>query len=130
MTLEELLSSKGYWLAELQIQLFNELKNYMETHNLNRTQLAEHLGVTKGYVTQVLNGDFDHRLSKLIELSLAIGKVPVLQFKNLDQVIREDKMKQQVTATSFIPKPKTVNWTMPNFEGISNHIPTTTISLR
>ena len=48
----------------------------METNKKNRTQLAEHLGVTKGYVTQLLNGDYDHKLSKLVELSLKCGYVP------------------------------------------------------
>lgn len=91
MTREELLKSEEYWLTNMQTDLFNELHKYMETHQLNRTQLAAHLGVSKGYVTQVLGGDFDHRLSKLIELSLAIGKVPVLQFKNLDEVLLQDK---------------------------------------
>lgn len=91
MTREELLKSEEYWLTSMQTDLFNELHNYMETHHLNRTQLAAHLGVSKGYVTQVLSGDFDHRLSKLIELSLAIGKVPVLQFKNLEEILLQDK---------------------------------------
>ncbi len=91
MTREELLQSEEYWLTSIQTDLFNELHSYMETHNLNRTQLAAHLGVSKGYVTQVLSGDFDHRLSKLIELSLAIGKVPVLQFKNLAEVLQKEK---------------------------------------
>jgi transcriptional regulator with XRE-family HTH domain len=91
MTREELLKSEEYWLTSMQTDLFNELYNYMKTHNLNRTQLAEHLGVSKGYVTQVLSGDFDHRLSKLIELSLAIGKVPVLQFKDLDSILLQEK---------------------------------------
>ena len=91
MTREELLKSEEYWLTSMQTDLFNELHKYMEMHNLNRTQLAAHLGVSKGYVTQVLSGDFDHRLSKLIELSLAIGKVPVLQFKDLDEVLSQEK---------------------------------------
>ncbi len=42
----------------------------MQKENLTRTKLAEKLHVTKGYVTQVLNGNFDHKLSKLIELAL------------------------------------------------------------
>ena len=46
----------------------------MKDKKLNRSQLAKKLGVTKGYITQVLNGDFDHRISKLVDLSLAINK--------------------------------------------------------
>jgi len=45
------------------------------------------LGVTKGYVSQILNGDFNHRLSTLVDLSLAMGKAPVIQFTDLDKII-------------------------------------------
>ena len=41
----------------------------------NKSQLAEYLGVSKGYVSQLLNGDYDHRMSKFFELALAFGMV-------------------------------------------------------
>lgn len=68
----------------------------MKDNGMTRTQFAEKLGVTKGYVTQVLNGDFDHKLSKLVDLSLAIGLVPTMTFKPLEQVLEEDR---QATTT-------------------------------
>ena len=42
---------------------------------MNKTQLAEYLGCSKEYVTQLLSGDCDHKINKLIELSLIIGKI-------------------------------------------------------
>ena len=90
ITRQELLSSKEYWLATIQLDLYAQLEEYMKSNNITRTQLAEKLGVTKGYVTQVLNGDFDHKISKLVELSLVIGLVPVVAFKPLEQVLEED----------------------------------------
>ena len=54
------------------------------------TQLAQHLGVSKGYVSQILNGDYDHRLSKFMELSLAFGYVPRIEFIPIEQVLEED----------------------------------------
>lgn len=53
---------------------------------MNKAQLAEHLGCSRGYVTQLLNGDFDHKISKLVELSLAIGMAPSVSFKELGHV--------------------------------------------
>ena len=41
----------------------------------NTSELAEYLGVSKGYVSQLLNGDYDYRMSKFIELALAFGMV-------------------------------------------------------
>ncbi|WP_321332018.1 helix-turn-helix transcriptional regulator [uncultured Bacteroides sp.] len=92
MKREELISSKEYWLAKIQIDLFNEVNHFMEKNGLNRTQLADILGVSKGYVSQIMNGDSDHRLSKLVELSLAIGLVPNISFEELDKVVNKDAM--------------------------------------
>ena len=80
MKREELISSKEYWLTKIQLDLFSMIETYRKENNLNRTQLANKLGVTKGYITQILNGDFDHRVSKLVELAIFFGKVPVINF--------------------------------------------------
>lgn len=58
---------------------------------MKKSQLAEHLGCTKGYVTQLLNGDFDHKLSKFVELSLAINKIPEITFSDVDEYIVSDR---------------------------------------
>jgi len=91
MTREELIQSKEYWMAKLQIDLFNEVESYMKKNGLNRVQFAEKLGVSKGYVSQILNGDADHRLSKFVELSLSIGLVPTLSFEDIDTLIEREK---------------------------------------
>lgn len=90
LTRDELLKSKEYWLANIQNQLFNHIEDYMKKEGLNRSSLADQLGVTKGYVSQVLNGDFDHRLSKYIDLLIATNVVPVINFENLNEVIKKD----------------------------------------
>ena len=62
----------------------------MKETGKNRKELAEHLGVTKSYVTQLLNGDFDHRLSKFVELSLAFGYVPKIDLIPKDEFVAWD----------------------------------------
>jgi len=66
MKRSDLIKSREYWIAEIQLQLFNLIENYRTKYNLTKTQIAEKLGVTKGYITQILNGDFDHKMSKLL----------------------------------------------------------------
>jgi transcriptional regulator with XRE-family HTH domain len=91
MTREELLSSPEYWKAQIQNSLFQVIEDYIKEKNINKTQLATELGVTKGYVTQILNGDFDHKVSKLVELSLKCQKAPVIHFCDLKEYIVNDK---------------------------------------
>lgn len=90
MSRKEILSSPEYWTAKAQIDLYNCAENFMEINNLNRSKLAAHLGVSKGYVSQLLNGDYDHKLSKLIELAIAFGYVPEITFRPIEEVITED----------------------------------------
>lgn len=90
MKREELINSKEYWLAKLQIDLFNKVEAYMKANKLNRTQFAEKLGVSKGYVSQILNGDADHRMSKFIELTLSIGLYPNLSFEKVEDLLHRD----------------------------------------
>lgn len=91
MTREELIKNPAYWTASLQAELYRQIAAFMEARHMNKTQLAEYLGCTKGYVTQLLNGDFDHKLSKFVELSLAINKIPEISFTDVDEYILSDK---------------------------------------
>lgn len=91
MTRNELIKSKEYWMAQIQLNLFEMIEDYRKRNNLTKTQLSAELGVTKSYVTQILNGDFDHKISKLIELAIAFGKVPVLQFTDIEKYVENNK---------------------------------------
>ena len=105
MARENVLRSSGYWITKIQIALYNCAYRFMKESNKNRTQLAEHLGVTKGYVTQLLNGDYDHKLSKLVDLSLAFGYVPQIDFIPIEEYCEIDKiqnLRKQQTYESVI----------------------------
>lgn len=91
MKRNELLKSKEYWISKIQIGLFNALKNYSLNKGLNRTELAKEMGVSKGYISQILNGDFDHKISKMVEMSLFAGVVPNIYFEPIDQYIKDEK---------------------------------------
>lgn len=92
MKREDLLKSREYWIVQIQNNLFAILDAYMKKNDLSRTKLAEQLNVTKGYITQILSGDFDHKISKLVDLALASGKVPILNFVDLEQYIKNDEL--------------------------------------
>lgn len=85
MTHEELTCTPEYHTTRIQIELYNKVEQYIKDNNLNRSEFAKRLGVSKGYVSQVLNGDYDHRLSKLVELALFIGYKPRVIFEPIEQ---------------------------------------------
>ncbi len=80
---EELLSSKEYWMVKMQSDLIHEMESFMEANGMNRSQLADYLGYSRGYITQLMSGSFDSKISKIVELSLAIGLKPELHFSPL-----------------------------------------------
>lgn len=95
MKREDLLKSKEYWITKIQLDLFEMIENYLKVNNLSKKQLADKLGVSKSYITQILNGNFDHKISKLVELSLAFEKVPLLEYKNISNYITNETLEVQ-----------------------------------
>jgi transcriptional regulator with XRE-family HTH domain len=104
----DLIKSREYWIAEMQLKLFSVIETYQKENNLSRTQIAEKLGVTKGYISQILNGDFDHKISKLVDLSLAFNKVPLLNFIDLENYVANDA---KDLTYDLIPMPRPRNIT-------------------
>ena len=86
-----MITTPEYWTTNAQIDLYNCAEAYMEQSGKNRQQLAEHLGVSKSYVTQLLRGDYDHRLSNFIKLALSFGYVPKIDFIPIEDYVRQDK---------------------------------------
>lgn len=93
MTREDIIKTPGYWMAKVQMDINECAEEFMEQNNLTRSQLAKHLGVSKGYVSQLLNGEYDHRLSKLIDLALAFGYIPKIEFEPIQNMIFREQIK-------------------------------------
>lgn len=91
LTREDLLKDPDYWFEGEQNELFRQVSEYMERENINQTELAKRLKVSKGYISQILNGNFNYTLKKHIELCLSIGLVPKISYKSIVDVIKEDK---------------------------------------
>lgn len=107
MTREELLRSSEYWTTKIQLELYAHIEAYMRENNINRTELAKRLGVSKGYITQILNGDYDHRLSKLVEMSLKINYIPHILYEPFETVIANNgsyNIKSEVRCYDFSEK--------------------------
>jgi transcriptional regulator with XRE-family HTH domain len=83
----ELVRTPEYWFETIQNEIFRQVAAYLKDNNMTQNQLAVQLGVTKGYVSQIMKGEFNYTLKKLIELSLAVGKAPVINFMPLAEII-------------------------------------------
>jgi len=94
ITRDELLASEEYLLGNIQFELYHDIQNYLDSNDMSQTDFAKELNVTKGYVSQILNGDFDHKLSKLISLYKTIGiAVTGLHKVEMNAYLEADKIK-------------------------------------
>lgn len=90
LTRKKLLKSNVFWLEYMRNQIFREVQNYLSTTRTSRKELADNLGYSRGYISQILNGNSNLSFEKLTELSVAIGKAPYLYLKDLEDVIHLD----------------------------------------
>ena len=65
----------------------------METHNMKRKDLAKHLGISKGRVSQIINdGEINFRLEKIIEISLKLGMVPHFNLEDKNEFLAKEEV--------------------------------------
>ena len=92
LTREDLIKSPEFWIENIRTELFNMVNDYMDNNHMSRKELADKLGVSKGYISQLLNGDSDHRISSLAALATNLGMAPYLYLKDMEKVLEADKI--------------------------------------
>lgn len=100
---EDLLKQPNYLLSKYQIEIFRQLDAYRRTNNLTQKALAKKLGVSTSYVNQVLKGKFNFTLKKLIELGVAIGRIPSIEFLSAADYWSRQEVKRQSMIIAQIP---------------------------
>ena len=90
MKRESLLRSKEYAVSQIQLTLLNLIAKYKKNKNLKDYQLADELGVSKGYVSQILHTTFDHKISKVVDLAFACNVMPLIYFVDMDKFVKDD----------------------------------------
>ncbi len=110
MTREDILNTPAYWTQLIQLQLHDCVHSYIEEMDMTQAAFAEKIGVSKGYISQILNGNYDHKLSKLVELALACDCVPAFSFQPRQRA-------RQVIESVYQGESR---WTPVNYSHVSN----------
>ena len=88
--IKRILNEPSYWIESINGYLYDSIVRYMESNDTNRTELAKHLGISKGRVSQILNdGEINFSIEKLIEISLKVDKYPLFELKDIGSYINE-----------------------------------------
>ena len=71
-----------YQQEYLIMQVTERICELMEEKGVSRTNLADRLGTSKGYITQLLDGRANMTLRKLADVCMALGVAAELQTQN------------------------------------------------
>ena len=91
ITREHLLRNERFWIETIQNKIYNDLASYIKTEKISQKEIAKRLGVSKGRISQILNGsNLNFRLDTLVKICLAINKVPNFKFEDIKSFIESD----------------------------------------
>ena len=100
---EALIKTPEYWMENIQNEIFRQVNELMEKENINKTQLAEKLQCSKGYVSQILSGDYNFSIRKLVELSLAVDSAPIIDLEKIEHYIaKEESRLERISKTGTV----------------------------
>ena len=91
ITREHLLRNERFWIETIQNRIYNDLASYIKTEKISQKKIAKILGVSKGRISQILNGaNLNFRIDTLVKICLAINKVPNFKFEDIKSFIELD----------------------------------------
>lgn len=99
---KEIIKSPSYWLEKTQNEFYRQFISYMAENRKNQNDMAKLLKVTKGYVSQILNGNFNPTLKKLIELSIVINKIPKIEWQSFDEYMFNSSIENETIQKQFL----------------------------
>lgn len=79
MDRKDLIRSKEYWLSDIQIKLYNLVKNYIEKNKLTEKEAAKRLDLYDSQLESLLKGEYNGSLSSIINILLKTGFVPIFE---------------------------------------------------
>ena len=89
---ERILESPVYWVEGVNGMLYDAIVSYMEKHQMKQIDLAKHLGISPGRVSQILNdGNINFSLEKIIEIALKLDKIPSFLFEDKATYLKRER---------------------------------------
>ena len=85
MTRKEFITSPTYWLTQMQIDIFREIKTYQAVNNMNDEDLSDFLNISTYRLKQITSGDCNLNMEELCEIMVRIDVAPKLNLMKIDE---------------------------------------------
>lgn len=90
-------------LKVFQMKLTEEILTELEKRNLNRSDLAKILNVSRSYISQLLNGKINLRSDTYFKLCFEIGLIPKINYSRMEDLGFEKWKTCEVTEELIMP---------------------------
>lgn len=98
----KILNQPSYWVEGINSFLYTAIIEYMEINDMNRTDLAAYLGLSKGRISQILNdGEINFSIEKVVQIALKVDKFPIFEFKDKTAYLRNSNSEKRDKKTSI-----------------------------
>jgi transcriptional regulator with XRE-family HTH domain len=88
---DRILNQPSYWIENVNALLYNAIVDYMEKHEMKQKDLAKHLNISTGRVSQILNdGDINFSLEKVIQIALKVGMYPFFKLEKKSSLLEKE----------------------------------------
>lgn len=100
-------------LKVFQMELTEQILEELEKRNLSRSDLAAVLGVSRSYISQLLNGRVNLRSDTYFRLCFEIGLIPTINYSRIDDLLFDRpkicEMKEELSTSSKSIETKTMS---------------------
>lgn len=89
---EQILENPVYWVEGINGMLYDAIVTYMEKHQMKQKDLAKHLSISPGRVSQILNdGNINFSLEKIIKIAMKVDKIPNFMFEDKSTYLQSER---------------------------------------
>ena len=91
ITREQVISEPGYWVEELNGKIYDAIVRYMEARNFKQKDMAKHLKISTGRMSQILNtGDINFSYSKIVSILLKLDLIPHFELESKSELLKSE----------------------------------------
>lgn len=91
MTREQIINEPSYWVEELNGKIYNAIILFMEKKDFKQKDMAKHLGISAGRMSQILNsGDINFSYEKIVSILLKLDIIPHFELESKADLLRKE----------------------------------------
>ena len=91
LTRSDIISQPAYWVEVLNGKIYDAIVDFMERKNFKQKDMARHLGISPGRMSQILNsGDINFSYDKIVSILLRLDLIPQFELETKSEFLKKE----------------------------------------